>query len=75
MLTRGLDRSLFLYPLQEWKAIEEKMKTLSTTQADARAFVRLFFPEQLNANRTSRDGSPSPLISGSMPGFKGISTS
>ena len=43
MLTRGLDRSLFLYPLAEWKAIEEKMKTLSTTQADARAFVRLFF--------------------------------
>ncbi|NLW08938.1 MAG: division/cell wall cluster transcriptional repressor MraZ [Firmicutes bacterium] len=43
VLTRGLDRSLFLYPLQEWKAIEEKMKTLSTTQADARAFVRLFF--------------------------------
>ncbi|NLY89101.1 MAG: division/cell wall cluster transcriptional repressor MraZ [Firmicutes bacterium] len=43
VLTRGLDRSLFLYPLPEWKAIEEKMKTLSTTQADARAFVRLFF--------------------------------
>lgn len=43
VLTRGLDRSLFLYPLAEWKAIEEKMKTLSTTQADARAFVRLFF--------------------------------
>lgn len=43
MLTRGLDRSLFLYPLSEWKTIEEKMKTLSTTQADARAFVRLFF--------------------------------
>jgi MraZ protein len=43
VLTRGLDRSLFLYPLSEWKTIEEKMKTLSTTQADARAFVRLFF--------------------------------
>lgn len=43
VLTRRLDRSLFLYPLSEWKTIEEKMKTLSTTQADARAFVRLFF--------------------------------
>ena len=43
VLTRGLDRSLFLCPLHEWLAVEEKMKTLSTTQADARAFVRLFF--------------------------------
>lgn len=43
VLTRGLEHSLFLYPLPEWKAIEEKMKTLPTTQADARAFVRLFF--------------------------------
>ena len=43
VLTRGLDRSLFLYPLQEWKAIEEKKKTLSTTQADARAIVRLLY--------------------------------
>lgn len=43
VLTRGLEHSLFVYPLPEWKSIEEKMKTLSTTQADARAFVRLFF--------------------------------
>ena len=43
VLTRGLDRSLFLYTLDEWKAIEEKMRTHPTTQADTRAFVRLFF--------------------------------
>ncbi len=43
VLTRGLEHSLFVYPLSEWKNIEEKMKALPTTQADARAFVRLFF--------------------------------
>ncbi len=43
ILTRGLDHSLFVYPLTEWSNMEEKMKTLSTTQADARAFVRMFF--------------------------------
>lgn len=43
ILTRGLDRSLFVYPLSEWENIEERMKALPTTQADARAFVRMFF--------------------------------
>lgn len=43
ILTRGLDHSLFVYPLTEWSNMEEKMKTLPTTQADARAFVRVFF--------------------------------
>lgn len=43
VLTRGLDHSLFVYPLTEWGNMEEKMKALPTTQADARAFVRMFF--------------------------------
>ena len=43
ILTRGLDHSLFVYPLPEWEIMEERMKSLPTTQADARAFVRLFF--------------------------------
>lgn len=43
IVTRGLDRSLFVYPLSEWQILEEKMKTLPTTQADTRAFVRMFF--------------------------------
>lgn len=43
IVTRGLDRCLFVYPLAEWQVMEEKMKSLPTTQADARAFVRMFF--------------------------------
>src|SRR5690606_15052561 len=43
ILTRGLDRSLFVYPLSEWENIEERMRSLPTTQADTRAFVRMFF--------------------------------
>lgn len=41
--TKGLDNCLFLYPLSEWQVIEEKLKTLPFTKADARAFVRFFF--------------------------------
>jgi MraZ protein len=41
--TKGLDHSLFLYPLKEWEIIEQKLKNLPFTRADVRAFVRLFF--------------------------------
>lgn len=41
--TKGLDRCLFLYPLAEWANLEQKMRNLPLGQADARAFLRLFF--------------------------------
>lgn len=41
--TKGLDTCLFVYPMDEWKSIETKLKELPFTRADARAFVRFFF--------------------------------
>jgi len=43
ILTRGLDRCLFGYPLTEWEIIEDKLKQLPLTKKDARAFTRFFF--------------------------------
>jgi len=43
VVTRGLDQCLFLYPLAEWRAVEEKLRKLPMTQRDARAFTRFFF--------------------------------
>lgn len=43
IVTKGLDNCLFVYPLDEWSALEEKLKSLPFTRADARAFVRFFF--------------------------------
>jgi MraZ protein len=43
IVTRGLDECLFLYPLCEWKALEEKLLTLPLMKKDARAFTRFFF--------------------------------
>jgi MraZ protein len=43
VITRGLDQCLFVYPLEEWKQLEQKMKALPFTKADARAFTRFFF--------------------------------
>ena len=43
ILTRGLDKSLFVYPKEEWKQIEQKLKSLPFTRSDARKFTRFFF--------------------------------
>ncbi|WP_352418471.1 division/cell wall cluster transcriptional repressor MraZ [Proteiniborus sp.] len=43
IITKGLDNCLFVYPKDEWKILEEKLKLLPLTRKDARAFVRFFF--------------------------------
>ncbi|SHK24289.1 division/cell wall cluster transcriptional repressor MraZ [Desulforamulus aeronauticus] len=43
IVTKGLDNCLFVYPLQEWAEVEQKLKSLPFARADARAFVRFFF--------------------------------
>ena len=43
LVTRGLDNCLFVYPMEEWKQLEAKLKALPFTRADARAFTRFFF--------------------------------
>lgn len=40
--TRGLDNCIFLYPMNEWKILEEKIRQLPLTKSDARAFSRFF---------------------------------
>ncbi len=41
VVTRGLDRSLFLYPLSAWERLAEKLAALPLGKADTRAFARL----------------------------------
>lgn len=41
--TKGLDNCVFLYPMNEWQAIEAKLRSLPLTRADVRSFVRFFF--------------------------------
>ncbi|MFT8871450.1 MAG: division/cell wall cluster transcriptional repressor MraZ [Sporolactobacillus sp.] len=43
VITRGLDHCLFVYPADEWKRLEAKLKSLPFTKKDARAFTRFFF--------------------------------
>lgn len=41
VVTRGLDRSLFVYPKAEWDILAAKLAALPLGQADTRAFARL----------------------------------
>jgi MraZ protein len=41
VVTRGLDSSLFLYTLDEWKKLAEKLASLPISTANTRAFSRL----------------------------------
>lgn len=41
VVTRGLDSSLFLLPLEEWGKLAEKIAGLPLGQANSRAFARL----------------------------------
>src|SRR5699024_7832795 len=43
VLTRSLDNCLFIYPLEEWKVLETKLKNLPLTKKDDRNFTRFFF--------------------------------
>lgn len=43
VITRGLDQCLFVYPMEEWAALEQKLKSLPLMKSDARAFTRFFF--------------------------------
>ena len=41
--TRGLDDCIFIYTLEEWAALEAKLKQLSLVKPEARAFSRYIF--------------------------------
>ena len=41
VVTRGLDNSLFLYTMDEWKKLAEKLASLPISTANTRAFSRL----------------------------------
>jgi MraZ protein len=49
VVTRGLDRSLFLYTKQEWDKLAQKLAALPLGQSDTRAFARLMLAGAMEA--------------------------
>jgi len=56
VVTRGLDKCLFLFPEDEWRAQETRFRTLSFTKQEARRFNRFYFSgaAELTADRQGR---------------------
>jgi len=42
VITRGLDKCLFVYPISEWKNFAERLSILPMGQKDKRDFTRIF---------------------------------
>ena len=42
IITRGLDKCIFIYSMSEWNNIINKLKSLPFTKKDARNFMRFF---------------------------------
>ncbi len=49
IVTRGIDRCLAIYPLDEWHHLAEQVSTLPMTDRRARAFRRLVFANACDA--------------------------
>lgn len=63
IVTRGLDTCLFVYPMDEWEILEQKLKNLPLTKKDARAFTRFFFSGavECEVDKQGRINIPQPL--------------
>ncbi|HLQ71765.1 MAG TPA: division/cell wall cluster transcriptional repressor MraZ [Bacillota bacterium] len=63
VVTRGLDKCLFAYPMDEWEILETKLKKLPLTKKDARAFTRFFFSGavECEVDKQGRINIPQPL--------------
>lgn len=69
VLTKGLDGCLSIYPMDEWKIFEEKLKVLPLTDKNARAFVRFFVA---GATSCELDRQGRILVPGTLREFAGL---
>lgn len=54
VVTKGSEGCLYLYPVEEWTKLAEKLSHLPITQADARAFSRLMLAGASHADIDSQ---------------------
>ena len=64
IITRGIEKCLYVYSMNEWENIVTKLKTLPFTKKDARIFIRSFFSgaTECEFDRTGRINITSPLV-------------
>lgn len=63
VLTRGIDKCLYIYPMKQWESFMDKLSKLPTTDPNARAFVRHFYANavECDIDKQGRMGIPQEL--------------
>lgn len=63
VVTRGFERCLLVYPLQEWASLAQRVSAVSFLQAEARQLRRLLFASAFDTelDRQGRILLPAPL--------------
>ncbi|MCL4404031.1 division/cell wall cluster transcriptional repressor MraZ [Patescibacteria group bacterium] len=70
IITRGLDRCLFVFGLNEWEDLVKKLTALPLAQANSRAFVRLMLA---GASDVKLDGQGRILVPDYLRQYAGLS--
>ena len=65
IITRGIEKCLYVYSYQEWEKLVNKLNTLPFTKRDARTFSRSFFSGATvcEFDKNGRINITSPLVS------------
>ncbi len=65
VITRGLEKCLYVYTKEEWNKVVSKLDTLPFTKKDARTFMRSFFAGATGSefDKNGRINITSPLVS------------
>lgn len=69
VVTRGIDRCLWVFPKKEWQALAEKLAALPLSDANSRAFSRLMLA---GAMEVEFDSQGRALIPGYLRTYAGI---
>lgn len=71
IMTRGLDRCLFVYPINEWKQFSHKLASLSIGSAEGRAFSRAMLG---GAMEVEVDAAGRVLVPDHLKSYAGLAT-
>lgn len=71
VVTKGIDTCLYLYPLEEWGKLAEKLSHLPINQADSRAFSRMMLA---GASHAEIDSQGRILLPDYLRGYARIKT-
>lgn len=72
IITRGLERCLYIFPTRRWDELEEKLENLPVTDTDSRKFTRYFYS---GASKVKLDGAGRITLPSTLRTFAGLNGS